>query len=183
MPIHRGIDLTIYSSFQRKLNAYFTRIHILNKKIFYCSLWKSSGGSSSGVQNMAGEMWALSAHKSFYSSLFTCVWTAAKWSLICWKKTLLTYFSCVSSNDLLDWGRVLLSTILWIISFTYFSPGFLPFAIARMSAGKNYLFSASSTAWFSAMLSLLKDKLQDQSKFLFPWFISSRRWKDVGTMC
>lgn len=99
------------------------------------------------------------------------------------KKDSIDIFSYVSSNYLLDWGRVLLSTILWIISFTYFSPGFLPFAIARMSAGKNYLFSVSSTAWFSAMLSLLKDKLQDQSKFLFPWFISSRRWKDVGTMC
>jgi len=52
-----------------------------------------------------------------------------------------------------------------------------------MSASKTDLFSVPHTAQFSVMLSLFKDKLEDQSKFLFPWFISSRLWKDVGTVC
>lgn len=42
------------------------------------------------------------------------------------KKSLLTSFPYVSSNYLLDWGRVLLSIVLWIISFTFFLLVFSP---------------------------------------------------------
>lgn len=81
-----GVDLTIYSSFRWEWNAYFTRTYILNKKVFRHSLWKSSGGGSGGVQILAGQPWALSAHRLFYSSLFTHVWTVAKWNLVYWKR-------------------------------------------------------------------------------------------------
>lgn len=72
--IHTDTDLTIYSSFQWKWNAYFTRTYILSKTLFHTSLCKCCFEEAAIVCKNTD----LSAPRFHYFSLFTDVCTAVE---------------------------------------------------------------------------------------------------------
>lgn len=114
MSIHTGVDLTIYSSFQWKWNAYFTRTYILNKKVFCHSLWKSSGGSKRCAKPGVGAVGSVSTQVILSLFIYSCV-DCSKMKFALLKKNMLTSFPYVNSFYLLEWGRV---------SFAFITNGF-----------------------------------------------------------